>query len=117
MIIDRTGRELKPGQIIEIPVLALTGAMVPAQIIEISEPSGLTLPNSVTQAPPFVGVQIMLKLIVIPLGEGAGQNSKLSNMFLCDNTYLVQDAPASLEGGPSGPGAESEPKGLHLIKK
>jgi hypothetical protein len=99
MIIDETGRELKPGQIIHIPVLSLTGSMVPAQIVETNEPSGLTVPNSVTQNPPFVGIVITLRLVVRPL---ANPNSKTASTYLCDNVYVVREALERIEPKPNG---------------
>ncbi len=90
MIIDKTGREIKPGQIIDVPTLSLTGAMIPARDIEVVEPSSLSLPQSVTKNPPFVGVMITLQLWVQPTVSRDGSHSPI---FVCDNSYIVQQAP------------------------
>lgn len=113
MIVDRTGREIKPGQILDIPVLALTGAMVPAKVLEVSEPSGLTVPNSVTQEPPFVGVVITLKLYSVQVANPRSP----AKVYLCDNTYVVQDAPNLVDSNPELGGDHGEAKvGPRLVK-
>lgn len=82
MIVDKTGRQIVPGQILDLPVLALTGAMVPARVLETVEPSHLIAPNS-AQSPPFVGIEIKLQLFVRQVAP---------NVYMCDNAYVVLEA-------------------------
>jgi len=85
LIIDKTGRKLKPGDILDVCALTLSGPMIPVRIVEVYEPAGLTLPSAVPQEPPYLGVLLTLKVGVQQI---ANPNSR-EKVYICDNSYVV----------------------------
>ena len=98
MIIDRTGREIRAGQILDVSALTLTGPMLPVKVIEVYEPAGLELPTGTQPTPPYVGVMVTLQMLVRQIPNKLSRDK----VYLCDNTYVIQEPEQEPELGPDG---------------
>jgi hypothetical protein len=83
VIIDKSGRVLRAGQLVDIPM----NGMFTGNIMEVIEPT-ITISGRPPAAPSVI-VQILINMPVNPRNG------------VCDNLYLVKDAPKS-ELDPTG---------------